>query len=497
MAVTLQKNVATVAPRFREEIGAASQVDLAVVQSIASTAVQPGDLPPSIKAWVDSLPTTMPGTLGAYWMNGGVLSQVIAGPSLPAPTNRTLGTLNTVPSGTYRAATGSSTLLNVATLLPQVNGFTSPNQMYLTSDVGSVAEFSSNYGSFVDDNHPKPSVSSWTSTTAVLSTALTSTQLDNLNAMIAANAALSNPVGLMALTSDGLLGNVTAVAANSVTVGRWMAPGVTTANQVPTGTTVQLNPQEHIWAQNSTVYLPASTITKRATGIEIDALNAKGASGANANVVGITCNMHDAGAGFGGNSAYIASGTPSVAPWATAFVSSFNTIGYQSTGDSDTGFIVQHAATDPAYGFVSRQNGGNPFAYNPANTGFAWSVGSNGGMSIGNSAINNGMAVIVAASGSSPGIQAVGVNANTDLTLRAKGTGSVRLIASTLTHNPQTVAQILALTGMTVGATTYATNGRAFNGAGTQEGAGAGTGVGVQYNGTAWKVVGTNVTLAA
>lgn len=43
----------------------------------------------------------------------------------------------------------------------------------------------------------------------------------------------------------------------------------------------------------------------------------------------------------------------------------------------------------------------------------------------------------------------------------------------------------------------FATDCRAFNGAGTQEGAGLGTGSHVSHNGTAWKITGTNVTAVA
>ncbi len=47
------------------------------------------------------------------------------------------------------------------------------------------------------------------------------------------------------------------------------------------------------------------------------------------------------------------------------------------------------------------------------------------------------------------------------------------------------------------GGIAFATNCRAFNGAGVQEGAGVGTGSLVTYNGTAWKIAGTNVTAIA
>lgn len=47
------------------------------------------------------------------------------------------------------------------------------------------------------------------------------------------------------------------------------------------------------------------------------------------------------------------------------------------------------------------------------------------------------------------------------------------------------------------GAVVYATNLRVFNGAGTQESGGNGTGGTVEYNGSAWKIAGTNITAVA
>ena len=49
----------------------------------------------------------------------------------------------------------------------------------------------------------------------------------------------------------------------------------------------------------------------------------------------------------------------------------------------------------------------------------------------------------------------------------------------------------------TAGDTAFASDCRAFNGAGTQEVAGSGTGAVVTYNGSAWKIAGTNVTAVA
>jgi hypothetical protein len=57
-------------------------------------------------------------------------------------------------------------------------------------------------------------------------------------------------------------------------------------------------------------------------------------------------------------------------------------------------------------------------------------------------------------------------------------------------------------TGQPAGSVAFCTNGRAFTGTVTLgamvlEASGAGTGVLVTYNGTAWKVVGTSVTVSA
>ena len=56
---------------------------------------------------------------------------------------------------------------------------------------------------------------------------------------------------------------------------------------------------------------------------------------------------------------------------------------------------------------------------------------------------------------------------------------------------------VAGLPAGTAGAHVWASNCRVFNGAGTQEGAGSGTGGLVTYNGTAWKIAGTNVTAVA
>lgn len=56
---------------------------------------------------------------------------------------------------------------------------------------------------------------------------------------------------------------------------------------------------------------------------------------------------------------------------------------------------------------------------------------------------------------------------------------------------------VATLPAGSTGDTVFATDCRVFNGAGTQEGAGLGTGGLVTYNGAAWKIEGTNVTAVA
>ncbi|TDR94212.1 carbohydrate binding domain-containing protein [Enterovirga rhinocerotis] len=62
---------------------------------------------------------------------------------------------------------------------------------------------------------------------------------------------------------------------------------------------------------------------------------------------------------------------------------------------------------------------------------------------------------------------------------------------------PSFTVATLPTANLQAGDTAWASNCRAFNGAGTQEGAGAGTGAVVTWNGSVWKIAGTNVTAIA
>ena len=59
------------------------------------------------------------------------------------------------------------------------------------------------------------------------------------------------------------------------------------------------------------------------------------------------------------------------------------------------------------------------------------------------------------------------------------------------------VYTVAALPTGVAGSEAFASNCRMFNGAGVQEGAGAGTGGLVTHNGAVWKIAGTNVTAVA
>lgn len=76
-------------------------------------------------------------------------------------------------------------------------------------------------------------------------------------------------------------------------------------------------------------------------------------------------------------------------------------------------------------------------------------------------------------------------------------TGRFTVLTATTTVNlPSYTVAGLPAAG-TAGRMAFATNCRVFNGAGTQEGVGSGTGGLVVDNGTAWKIAGTNVTAVA
>ena len=91
-------------------------------------------------------------------------------------------------------------------------------------------------------------------------------------------------------------------------------------------------------------------------------------------------------------------------------------------------------------------------------------------------------------------LSAVQFNVDGAARMSVNATALRMLNGITLRFATYTVATLPA--GST-GDTVFATDCRVFNGAGTQEGAGLGTGGLVTYNGAAWKIEGTNVTAVA
>lgn len=134
--------------------------------------------------------------------------------------------------------------------------------------------------------------------------------------------------------------------------------------------------------------------------------------------------------------------------------------------------------------------------------GAAAGYGSGGG----GAAVNKSTAGPLGGAGR-PGLVIITEYGITTLGSAATTAGAVRFdVAQGLTSNQMAQARanigiasytVAALPAGTTGAMVFATNCRMFNGAGVQEGAGAGTGGLVTYNGTAWKIAGTNVTAVA
>jgi hypothetical protein len=119
-----------------------------------------------------------------------------------------------------------------------------------------------------------------------------------------------------------------------------------------------------------------------------------------------------------------------------------------------------------------------------------WSVGLTGTTIMGDSSTLNGMALQTAAAGSPPIIQSVGVDANIDLRLVAKGTGAVRVTGQLNTSSgtletPTTVAGLGTCTTALKGKRWAVTDATAQSFGGTLTGGGAIT-TSAFCNGTAW-----------
>jgi len=107
------------------------------------------------------------------------------------------------------------------------------------------------------------------------------------------------------------------------------------------------------------------------------------------------------------------------------------------------------------------------------------------------------LALLTSPSGSATPVQRVSIFSNGGVVV---GSGTTSPGAGVLSVTNQIQFGSFTVSTLPTGAagqTVFCSNCRVFNGAGTQEGAGVGTGGLVSYNGTAWKIVGTNITAVA
>ncbi len=263
--------------------------------------------------------------------------------------------------GTYENAAVAWAIANEPNGRPQVNGFVTDSQLATYADRDSVAFFASNYA-------PPPTqsvaVSSFTATTVTLASAA------NANVV----------VGMVVDTNDAtkFSGRITAISTNrlTLTVSGWYQMGNTASGQVPSGSSVVINPITKIWALNANAIINASSLANRAVVAELGILNNKGpltygdggtgpAGGVN-QVGGIdVTSLGTYPGGFG----YIARGDI----WR----------GFVSRGNGQYGYVVEDGTQNPAVGFVSEATGGLPFSARPGGVK-VWEVDRLGGMDLGN-----------------------------------------------------------------------------------------------------------------
>lgn len=116
-------------------------------------------------------------------------------------------------------------------------------------------------------------------------------------------------------------------------------------------------------------------------------------------------------------------------------------------------------------------------------------------MTVGNVTTLNDLPVAIALSGTElVFIYQVG-DSTTPWVTRTCTTGQIAAMVAQRSQNY--TVQTLPSAGVNFGVSVYCSNGRMFNGSGTLEGPGAGTGGLVTSNGTNWRIAGTNQTVQA
>ncbi|NUB13814.1 hypothetical protein GAY28_14565 [Azospirillum brasilense] len=237
-------------------------------------------------------------------------------------------------------------------------GLTSPDQIGAYPDRDSVALYA-------DATAPAPTLTlasaSYTATTVVPATPLSADDLKLLR------------VGMVIDTahSPKYSGVVTDWAANgtSITVASWHNSSSTTGG-TPSGTAAAyVNPITKIWSVNSNTFLFSTSHADRSMGYELGVYNNKaqydGVTGPDAG--GFDCVSLGT---YRGRAAYRQRGPF----W----------VGFESRDAAGSGFRVRDGSVqNPAYGFVSEQTSGLPFAIRPGGAATAWAVATDGSMETG------------------------------------------------------------------------------------------------------------------
>ena len=336
------------------------------------------------------------------------------------------------PFGTWNEAVAASQIVGQATALAQFNGFQTPSQMSLATQLSIGADYQQNIS--VPPLYTETG-GTYTATGYTFATPLSGSALATLQAQLANNAAryypptntTGYPVGPIitlgtytgAPGTGYYRGNITGVAANgtSLTIGGWYATGNTAAAQVPpAGLTAAIDPEEYTYVRNGVLQLAANGWANSAVYDEGDLYNFK----PNGTLLGMSMNCATGvgASGYQCGEAYLALG-------------------------------------DFGYGFEASTSSGStehPFIYKDGATGtYMWSVASNGSMRSGDITNFDSWTVTPGANGSgNVAISASGPDANVNETHTLVGTGS--LIANSPSGHPA-IFQVGGVNVASIGAT--------------------------------------------
>jgi hypothetical protein len=330
--------------------------------------------------------TVPPNLTNGGTIDGARLKMQLTGPA---------GISNASPFGTFNTSTALSVTMNYGTKgsLAQSNGYKFPYQLSFGTERDQVALELFNQAppllaTLTGTTYTATSVTPATPLSGSVVTAIQQS-LTECAYQSAVFASVPANVCMIIDTAAGLSGSISAVAADgsSITVTGWYAQGNTAPGQVPAnGDVAYVNPVNHSWVVDGLQYLNANSYAKWSIFMEADLYNQQGtyASGSIMNGVSMNCD-----------------------------------------GTYDCGYAFQ-ALGPHNWGFYSTQTIGHPFAHCITTSNCDFSVGSNGTVIVGSDSVGNGLNMQAVASGSPVIIQAHGIDANINLRLVPKGTGTVR-----------------------------------------------------------------------